>query len=436
MRRRVALLVLGFAGAAALAIAVVPAGPPSRLVLAAGRPDGAYYRFALRYRDLLAGDHVTLEVRATSGAAENVALLADPESGVDVAFVQGGVRAPEGAPLVALGSLFYEPLWLVARDGSAGQGLAGRRLAIGPTGSGTRAVAETILDAAGIDTRETPRSSLTGMEATEALRAGTVDGVFLIASPRSPALQALVRVPGATLATIPRSPAYARRFPYLTTLLLPAGTLDLENDIPAEDTVLLATTAALAVRSDFHPALVNLLLMTADRVHGGPGLFERRNEFPSPDHLDLPLAEEARRFYDSGPPLLIRHLPFSAAMLVTRLKVLLPVLPLAFGLYQFLPGLYRGRVRARIHRWYRDVHDVDVALASRPSAAVLRELGVEVDRIDEAIRTLRVPLGYEELRYHLCAHVNLVRERVRAALADAEASGRETRAAGPRTPAA
>ncbi|HEY8370247.1 MAG TPA: TAXI family TRAP transporter solute-binding subunit, partial [Thermodesulfobacteriota bacterium] len=414
MRRRVALLVLGVAGAAALAIAAVPAGPPSRLVLAAGRPDGAYYRFALRYRDLLARDHVTLEVRATSGAAENVALLADPESGVDVAFVQGGVRVPEGAPLVGLGSVFYEPLWLVTRGESGGEGLAGRHLAIGPTGSGTRAVAETILDAAGIDERRTPRSPLTGTEAIEALRAGTVNGVFLVASPRSPALQALVRLPGATLATIPRSPAYARRFPYLTTLLLPAGTLDLEDDIPAEDTVLLATTAALAVRSDFHPALANLLLMTAARVHRDPGLFERRNEFPSPDHLDLPLAEEAERFHDSGPPLLIRHLPFSAAMLVTRLKVLLPILPLAFGLYQFLPGLYRSRVRARIHRWYRDVHNVDVALALRPQAAVLRELEAEVGRIDEAIRTLRVPLGYEELRYHLCAHVNLVRERVRA----------------------
>ena len=59
-------------------------------MLASGNPNGVYHRCALRYIELLKREGVTVRERMTAGAVENLQLLLDPMSGVDVALVQGG----------------------------------------------------------------------------------------------------------------------------------------------------------------------------------------------------------------------------------------------------------------------------------------------------------------------------------------------------------
>ena len=64
---------------------------PRHIVLASGLKDGLYHQYAQRYKEILARDGVTVEERLTGGADENEQLLHDPNSGVDVAFMHGGV---------------------------------------------------------------------------------------------------------------------------------------------------------------------------------------------------------------------------------------------------------------------------------------------------------------------------------------------------------
>ena len=88
----------------------VKPAPPSHVAIATGRSDGAYYRFAQQYRDRLAREGITLEIRETSGSVENIRLLEDPASGVDIAFVQGGTAsAAKTESLVSLASLYARP---------------------------------------------------------------------------------------------------------------------------------------------------------------------------------------------------------------------------------------------------------------------------------------------------------------------------------------
>jgi TRAP-type uncharacterized transport system substrate-binding protein len=62
--------------------------PPDRLVMATGAPAGTYQRYGEQYRRYLAKHGVILELRPSSGAAENFALLREGKA--DVALVQGG----------------------------------------------------------------------------------------------------------------------------------------------------------------------------------------------------------------------------------------------------------------------------------------------------------------------------------------------------------
>jgi len=399
----------------------VKPAPPSRVVIATGRSDGAYHRFAQLYRERLARERITLDIRDTSGSVENIRLLEDPASGVDIAFVQGGTGgAAKTDSLVSLASLYFEPLWVFSRTApgpSDLRAMRGRRLAIGPEASGTRAVAQTLLAANGLTEATGRFSPLTGIDAVRALRRGEVDTVFLIASAESETVKEMLRSPGIALLSFPRADAYTKRFPFLTKLVLPAGGLSLEANLPPRDTVLLAPAATLVVRRDFHPALVDLLLVTAAGVHARRGLFEAPKQFPSPDHLEFPLMSEAQRYHQSGPPFLARFLPFWAATLVDRIKVLvLPLLVLVPLARAVLPA-YRWRIRSKITKKYRDVVNVDQALVQGLTAADCDELLARLDGIEETVRALRVPLGYADAHYHLRLHLDLVRAKVKEARA-------------------
>lgn len=399
----------------------VKPAPPSRVVIATGRSDGAYHKFAQQYRERLARERITLEIRETSGSVENIRLLEDPTSGVDIAFVQGGTGgAAKTDTLVSLASLYFEPLWVFSRSApgpSDLRAMRGRRLAVGPEGSGTRSVAQTLLAANGITEATARFSPLTGIDAVMALRRGEVDTVFLIASPDSATVKEMLRSPRIALLSFPRADAYTKRFPFLTKLVLPAGGLSLETNLPSHDTVLLAPAATLVVRRDFHPALVDLLLVTAAGVHARRGLFEVPQQFPSPDHLDFPLMNEAQRYHRSGPPFLARFLPFWAATMVDRIKVLVLPLLVLVPLARMVFPAYRWRIRSKIIRKYRDVVDVDQALTQRLTAAECDALLERLDRIEEAVRALRVPLGYADAHYHLRLHLDFVRAKVKEARA-------------------
>ena len=405
-----------------VAIAFVKPAPPRRIVLATGRSDGAYHQFGLRYQAELARSGITVTLRPTSGSVENVRLLADDAAGVDVAFVQGGISAAiPDTGLQALGSLYFEPLWIFARNVSDAEdfrGLRGSRVAIGPEGSGTRALVLHLLRANGVTEPKATLSPLTGLDAVRALREKEIDAAAFVASPESATVREAVTVPGVALMAIPRAEAYTRLFPFLSRLTLPEGALDLARNIPSREIVLLSPATSLVVRPDFHPALSDLLLMAAVKIHGRAGVFERPRQFPSPDLTDFPLSPEAQRFHQSGPPLLARFLPFWAATLVDRLKImLLPLVALALPMFRILPPTFRWRTRRKIYSWYRQVHDADVSLCQPQTAEELDRLLAELDRVEDQVRRIPIPPAHSESHFHLRMHIDLVRAKVLAARA-------------------
>ena len=88
---RWSLLVATLLGVAVLGAWFLQRTIPRHIVLASGQPDGMYHMHAQRYKEILARKGVTVEERLTGGADDNERLLLDAASGVDVAFMPGGV---------------------------------------------------------------------------------------------------------------------------------------------------------------------------------------------------------------------------------------------------------------------------------------------------------------------------------------------------------
>lgn len=401
----------------------VQPAPPDRIVISAGREDGAYYLFAKQYQEILARNNVTLEIRSSAGSVENIERLQAKTDGADVAFVQGGTSEPTGSQdLLSLGSLYYEPLWVFYIEqvyhSSRSQlnrltDLRGKRLAIGAKGSGTRLVTLQLLDDNAVTAPPAALFPLSGQDAADALLQGDVDAAFFIASPRSATVRKLLVASGIKLMSFERAEAYTRIHRDLSTVTLPQGAIDLGENIPANDAVLLAPTANLVVRSDFHPALIDLLLQAATEVHAAGDLFERSGEFPSPKFLEYPLNPEAKRYYKRGRSFLQRYLPFWAANFVDRMAVMLiPLIAILLPLVRVVPPAYKWRIRRKIYRWYRDVQAVDVSLREERSLKRLTEYMTELDKIEDGVTGISTPLAYVDQVYNLRVHIHLVREKL------------------------
>lgn len=412
-------------GAAALAGIVILAityqfvdpAPPTTLRMATGGPTGAYHAFGQRYREALARHGVAVELINTSGSIENLRLLADDASAVEVGFAQGGTgAAAANRGLVTLAGLYYEPAWLFLRDGLAVRTLAdlrGRRVAIGPEGSGTRVLATILLAENGIEADAFDASALGGGTALAALRAGEIDAWFTVAGVRSELVRRAARAEGIRLYSFERAAAYARRHRYLSALVLPQGTLDLAANVPPRDVRLVSPAAALVAREDLHSALEYLLLEAATEIHAGGGILEAPGVFPGAHFTDLPVSGTARRFFDSGPPFLRRILPFWAATLIDRLAVmLLPLIAFVVPLFRFMPAIYRWRVRSRIYRWYRDLRPLEARVRAGLDTQQARRVLDRLDEIEHELAQTSVPLAYAEELYQLRLHIDLVRGEV------------------------
>ncbi len=347
--------------------------PPDHFVMATGPEGGAYHLFAQRYRDIVARDGVTLELRPSAGSVENLSRLTDAAEEVQAALVQAGAGSSTTHPgLVSLGSVYYEPIWIFHRGKplSVLNELAGKRIAIGPPGSGTRSLALMLLGAVGVRDDRPELLALGGGDAADALLAGRIDAAFIVGSADAPIVQRLAQARGVQLLSLANAEAFARRFPFLSVLRLPRGVLDLAAQVPERDVTLLATTATLVVRDDFHPALAFLLLQAASEVHSPSGLLQRHNEFPAARESEFRLSEQADRYLKGGPPFLRRYLPFWLANLIERMVVLLvPIVAVLVPAFKILPSLWEWRVKARVFRWYGEAKLLEDELVHHPDPA-------------------------------------------------------------------
>ncbi|MGH8718621.1 MAG: TAXI family TRAP transporter solute-binding subunit [Burkholderiales bacterium] len=408
------ILIAGFWAAAQF---IRPA-PPDKVTITTGAEGGAYYFFAERYQKILARDGITLEILSSAGSIENLARLTGDERSADIAFVQSGIASREEFPtLVSLGSVAHEPLWVFYRTGKKKitriSELLGKKIAIGAEGSGTRKLALEILALNGADENPNHRIALGGWDSARALNFSEVDAAFFVASFESPMIQQVFRLEGISLMSFELAEGYTRRIPALSKLILPQGVVDFAGNIPPADTQLLAPSSTLIAHEDLHPALMFLILRAATEVHGAPGLFSKKGEFPAPKDSDFPLSDEAKRFYKSGTPFLQRYLPFWIANFITRMMVLLvPIVTLLIPLMRVVPLIYSWRIRRRLSRWYGELRFLEDEVQSSVDSNRLPEFRERFRNIEDAVNRIPTPDAYADRLYALKLHVDFVRQKL------------------------
>lgn len=440
-----------------LAVVLLKPGPEGRLVIASGGADGAYNELALLYKKQLARYGVEVELRPTmSGNSTLRALFVDENSDVDAGFIKGGVAGSlqgrlatqeeqkwhdrQVEALQSVGRLFYEPVYVFYRGPQQVKSLSefkGRKIAVGTKGSGYRRIAITLLRSNGVTEKNATFIESDLEDDASSLSSGAVDVAFLVLPPDSPKIFKLMRKPDILLMNFAaEADAYVARFPFMSKLVMPQGSIEFAPDIPSADITLLSTTAALVVKKSVHPALVALL---ADAVvdnprksfdrDGEPVLFHRAGHFPHANDSEFEVNREAITLYKTGDlPFLLRTMgPLNASLGIpfwvtayihkhgsSTILLLIPLLSILLPLARILPMIYTWTVRRRLFHWYHQMKAIETGLAQHPEAGQLAEARRELDHIDRVVRRVKVPVAFADQFYDLRTHIEFVRRKLDA----------------------
>jgi TRAP-type uncharacterized transport system substrate-binding protein len=174
--------------------------PPHTLTMTTGMEGGSFVVLGERYRQVLARDGIQLQLLASSGSIENLTRLKDESTAAEVGFVQGGIgKAEVASKLVSPGSIFYSPLWVFSRGQDRLDDLSqlrGKRIGIGPEGSGVRRFSLGLLKAADASDPPTELFEHSMADAGKALKEGRLDAVMTFGSADSALVMELIHAPG------------------------------------------------------------------------------------------------------------------------------------------------------------------------------------------------------------------------------------------------
>jgi TRAP-type uncharacterized transport system substrate-binding protein len=423
----VLMYLLGFVGIIAILYALVVGLrliPPEHLRMAAGSKGSAYYQIAKQYQGILAKDGIRLDIVETAGSQDNRNLMDDPESGLDIALIQGGITS-SNTKLNAIAAVFPEPLLAFARLDASLEGnpysWTGKRVALGAEGSGTRAVVKQLATLTGapiLSTRaDDPDSFMGGKAASQALLNGRLDLAFFVAPLTAPYLQDLYDSNAIQLLPIDHGRAIASQLPEAHYVDLFSGALRYQPPYPLEAVPLVALVTKLVARDDLHPALVNRLVHVIKAVHGKRVTLVMSAPFPNTSALDMPADVYASKLLREGFNPLEKTLPYWIVAQINRFALLLlPVIFLLLPLFKILPALLAWRMQSRVYRYYDRLHEIDMLLSGRQKTGLAgderKNLGRELDEIEASLRSESLPLKYRESAYTAVQHIQLVRSRL------------------------
>jgi TRAP transporter TAXI family solute receptor len=166
-------------------------GGGGRLSIATGGTSGVYFVYGGGLAKVISSDLEGYRATAetTSASVDNLILIKD--GGSDIAFTLGdtaldalNARAgfEEKVPLRALAQIYDNYTQVVAKAGSGIktiEDLKGKRVSVGAPNSGTEVIADRVLEAAGVDSRNgIKRQGLGVDESVQAMKDGSIDAFF------------------------------------------------------------------------------------------------------------------------------------------------------------------------------------------------------------------------------------------------------------------
>lgn len=395
--------------------------PPRTVTIATGQPLSTYDDLGQWYKTFFKTHGVDLTLVPTNGAQENVRLLADGK--VDAVFTQGGVPVPAGKKIISLGSIELEPLWLFYRGESfnsndALEFIRSKTLSVGAPGSGTQHIVSDLAKQYSLQPGATANYvQLPTQEGIEALLAGKIDGMFLLADPDSAGPQILLHHPEIHIWDFKTSKAIASKIHHAYSVDYPMGAISLSPVRPPQDIHLIATNTKILAPEDMHPAIQYLFLMAGTNYYrNNHFLFDIPNGFPTFLDHDIPKSDIGVKYLSNGATAFEHTFPFWVASFIDRAWLLLAALfAIIYPLSQMAPQYRKFHFKANLSDHYGELRRIELQLHQARSLADLEEVKRAYNGLEEKLAAMWVPTGAKGDYYNIAQGADVIRGRIERA---------------------
>jgi uncharacterized protein len=396
--------------------------PPKNIVIATGSESGAYFALGQEIKSRLANVGITVEVKKTKGSIENLKLLNDPTSGVDIAIVQSGIsNAKEMPKLESLTGLFYEPVWVAYQPKSFPKGvpesiaeIKTKKIGIAQEGSGTRRLTDHIFELNGTSTKESNFFVGDSQTLFNKLMANEIDVAIFVFKAEAPFIQNVFKDVDIKFMSFADAYGYVQAMPTLAVIKIPRGVLDIPTNTPEKEIRVISPTAELVINDKFHPALTALIMREINDTLNDSTIVADENMFPSINQLSFKVNNDSADFIKNGPSVVDQYLPFWVAVWVDRLiRVLLPLVAIFLPLYNFIPGAFEYFEKQKKASIYIDLRLLEKELFQNADKDhILTRLNLIENKV------IKSNFEAEEI-FDMRAHIDLVREKLTSNLQQA-----------------
>lgn len=231
---------------------------PRPIRIASGSPTGLNRELIGALADQLERRGYPTLVLTTGGSIENSRLLHNREA--EMVVIKAGTVDLQDLEVVA--PLHQDAVLLIVRLGRGIRdisGLAGKRILVGHTGSGTLEVARRLLSRHGLNEG---RFQVVEQHYTQILEDATADGAIVSTGLTSPELLRVMSTGQFEVLPVDDARALAMLNPFFFETTIPRGLYSANPPVPAQDTPTLSTWALLMTRPSCSPKMVGATLQS------------------------------------------------------------------------------------------------------------------------------------------------------------------------------
>lgn len=366
---------------------------PKKAYLAIGQTGSSYGVIGEKFKEKFSKYGIDLQLIKTDGLTEGLINLDDPHSIVNASFITAGSTSAQDYPeLVSLGSVQFAPMWIFYRGEKLNiddpfDYFSQRKIGIGKPETNSNKMFRRALLANQKDAINSKGLiELSHLESAEKLKAGELDAVFIVDSFNAPVVQSLLHDPKIHVLSINLADAYVKKYPFLHKLVIPRGSLNLENILPREDITLLGSTTNLLVEASTHPAIQWAFMLAASEFGKfSQDFFSKPGDFPKYQDSGFPLSPVAKRFYTQGQPAVFDYLPLWLGSLIEGAWVMmLAFIALIYPLFKWVLSIRAYPSKKFMYKNFIDMRDLDEDIGHIKTKQDIISL---LERVDQLIQS-------------------------------------------------
>lgn len=330
------------------------------IYIEAGPKGGFFDTSANVLKKRLKDYNINAEVINREDTVKIVDDINDNNKNIHVGFVAQDLKNAQFKNVEALGSLILEPLFIFYRKDLELNSLAdfkGLKVGIGPENSGTRLLAETILNLYGVNDENTTFIEQTHSIHFDMMEKGKLDIGFFLLPANNQFVFKLGTNPNLKIFSLTNSKAISRRFDYLYPEIVQAGGFDLRNNIPKEDIQVVSLPVDLVAKKSLDPSIVVAISLILKEEFKEPNIISDASSFPSMKYIkNLEVNKRAKEIIEmpfGSLPFLYKYLPFKFAAFIDKFGVNLSYILSIVIILRYIgfptPFYYYQKVMAHIY---------------------------------------------------------------------------------------